>query len=418
MKLTFLGACRQVGRSMFQADTGSLKLLLDAGTTTFAGDRFPMPPKGKIDAAILSHAHMDHSGFVPQLFHKGRIPWYCTPPTLRTSNLLWRDAIKVAILRRESPYITEPLIREANKHAVQIPYAEEYEFFDGTSFELFDAGHIPGSAQVIVNSGKQKLLYTGDFNSAKTRLHNGCVPGTRSADAMIIESTYAMRNHPPRKDIETELAVCVKEAITTGNALIPCFAIGRTLEVLMALRAKGITRVFVDGMGVAASQIVADYPEYVSDPDAMASALASCKFVENNSARKAIGAGKGNVIIATAGMLDGGPALSYIKAMNAAGRGMVLMPGYQGAGTNGRSLVETGIISDHGIKFKINLPVKVFDFSAHAGRKELFDFVRKAEPKKVFCVHGDEATCITFASELTEQGFDATAPKLGDSVVI
>ena len=403
---------------MFQADTGQLKLLLDAGTTTFQGDRFPLSPRGKIDAAILTHSHMDHSGYVPQLFHKNRIPWYCTPPTLPTSNLLWRDAIKVAIQRRESPYVTEKLIREANKHAVTVPFGEEYEFFDGTTFELADAGHIPGSAQVVVAAGKQKLLYTGDFNSAKTRLHDGCVPAAKGADAMIIESTYGLRNHPPRKDIETELAVNVKEVLEDGNALIPCFAIGRTLEVLMALKAKGIKRVFVDGMGITASQIAADFPAYVSDPDAMASALASCKFVENNSARRVIGAGRGHVIIATAGMLDGGPALSYIKAMAAAGRGRVLMPGYQAAGTNGRMLVEKGMISDRGVKFKINLPVKTFDFSAHAGRKELFDFVRKAAPEKVFCVHGDEETCLTFASELKEQGFDATAPKLGDTVTI
>ncbi len=422
LKLSFLGACRQVGRSMFQADAGKVKVLLDSGTTTFKGERFPLPPVGKIDAAIITHAHLDHSGYVPVHYSKHSIPWYCTYPSVPLINLLWHDAIKVMQQRGEAPYLSEKLIRQANKHSVPMPYGEEYEFFEGTTFSFHDAGHIPGSAQVVLQEGTaggKTLLYTGDFNATDTRVLSGAKPPVKSPDGLILESTYALRDHPPRKQIEGEFMDFVHEATEEGNALVPCFAIGRTLELLAVLRANNFSsRVYVDGMGVGASQLAMEFPSYLRDSSGLSSALQAMKTVEGNSHRKKIAASKGNVIISTAGMLDGGPALTYLRVMNEEGRGAVLMTGFQVVGTNGRKLVETGRIKDNGREVKINLPVRTFDFSAHAGRTELFDFVKAVSPEKVFCVHGDEEACTGFAAELNEKGFDAVAPKAGEAFQI
>lgn len=416
MELSFLGACRQVGRSQFQANAGEVKLLLDSGSTTFAGARFPLNPSGKIDAVVLSHAHLDHSGFIPVLFRRRNIPVYCTAPTLPIANLLWEDAIKVADKRGEPPYLSHREIQAAAKHTVPMPYNEAYEFFDGTRFTLFDAGHISGSAQTLLEEGDTRLLYTGDLNAETSRMHNGAKPPAKDVDALIIESTYANREHPLRQDVERTFIDAIEETLETGNAIIPCFAVGRTQELLMVLSAHNISApVYVDGMGIQTSTLVTEYPSYVRDYRAMTAALQHAQFVEDGGMRRKIAEGRGKIIIATAGMLDGGPVLTYIQRANKHGRGSILLTGFQVPGTNGRNLVERGFVRDMGRTIPVNLPVKTFDFSAHSGRSALFDFVKKVNPQKVFCVHGDEPTAINFAQELREQyGFDARAPEPGE----
>ena len=420
MKLDFLGACRQVGRSQFEVRTEGLGLLLDAGSSSFEGARFPLQPVSPADAVILTHAHLDHSGGLPLLYRKRNIPFYCTFPTLPLCNLLWEDALKVAQKRGESPYISPKEISGANHHCVCMPYEEPYEFFNGTRFSLHDAGHIPGSAQILIEDSGKKLLYSGDVNSEESRLQHAAGPPETDVDALVVESTYANREHPPRKDVEADLIEAVEEALQDGNALIPCFAIGRTQELLMVLNSSGIgAQIYVDGMGIASSNVITEYPSYVKNPGALASAMQRAHFIEDHSQRRKVAASTGKVIVATAGMLDGGPALTYLEKMNQSGKGAVLLTGYQVEGTNGRLLVEKGQVRDRGRTVKVNLPVKAFDFSAHSGRKPLVEYIKKANPGRVYCVHGDEAACTSFARELKEQeGISAFAPQAGDTVAV
>jgi len=347
------------------------------------------------------------------------VPLYTTGPTQPLCSLLWADAIKVAEMRGETPAISEKEIISAEKHFASIPYEEEEELFDGTSFTLHDAGHITGSAQIVLRNAGKTLIYTGDLNSSPTRLHPAASVPENNPDLLVIESTYADRDHPPRKQVEESFIEAVNETLEEGNVLIPCFAVGRTQEMLMVIEAAGIkAKTYVDGMGIKTSELLPDFPSYCRDPQALGRSLAKARFVQDSGERNKIASGSGKIIIATAGMLDGGPALTYLERLNKQGNGAVLLTGYQAADTNGRLLLEKSEVVDRGKRIKVNLPVKVFDFSAHSGRKQLHQYVEKMSPQKVWCIHGDEKNCELFASELREKGFDAHAPKPGEEAEI
>ncbi|MEK6924307.1 MAG: MBL fold metallo-hydrolase [Candidatus Micrarchaeota archaeon] len=413
MKLRFLGACRQVGRSQLEVDCGGLSLLVDSGTAS-KGERFPLLPSREPDACIVSHCHLDHSGFLPLFYRKRRFPWLSTFPTVPLASLLWHDVIKVLSSRGEVPYFSEKEIKEAGKHSVCLPYGEAYEFFDGTAATLFDAGHIVGSSQVLVESGSKALLYTGDLNYSDTRNHRKAVVPLKGVDALVLESTYGDRDHPARRDVERAFVDAVEEACEEGNAIVPCFAVGRTQEVLQVLEAHGVKyRVWVDGMGQKTCELAADFPSYFRDSRALARAVGKAGFIEDGRQRRQVAGGRGNVIVTTAGMLDGGPALSYINYANRAGKGAVLLTGFQVPGTNGAMLVSSGRLRDKGRITPISLPVRQFDFSAHSGRREMVSYVNKVQPRKVFCIHGDEGVCESLAATLEGEGFDATAPEAG-----
>lgn len=406
-----------MGGSQFEVACSEARLLLDSGTGKNGKDSAPpRQPKGNVDAIALSHCHIDHSGLVPAHYKHRPAPLYATAPTLPLCSILWEDSLKIALQEKKTPPISQKEIRLAEKHFTPLPYGEECELYDGTTVSLHDAGHITGSAQVLVRSKNSSLLYSGDFNLAESRLHSPAVI-PKGVDALIVESTYANRDHPPRKETEKLFVLAVEEALEDGNVLIPAFAVDRTQEMLCVLHAHRVeAKLFVDGMGIKTSAVAGEYPSYFRDYNLLASALRRTSFVESGSERKRISEGRGKVIIATAGMLDGGPALSYLQRLNSQGNGAVFLTGFQAADTNGRRLVERSEVVDRGKRVKVSLPVRAFDFSAHSGRSELFEYVRRVQPEKVFCVHGDEGSCGLFARELREEGFDAQAPELGQEV--
>jgi len=414
MKITFEGASRQVGRSQFEVDTGELSLLLDSGVAR-SEENLPQPPSRQPDAIILSHAHLDHSGHLPAFYRGAKMPWLTTFPTPPILGILWPDSIKVVKSRKEQPVITEKDVKAAAKHCVTLPLGEAYSFFDGTTATLYDAGHVLGSAQTLIESHNKTLLYTGDFNCEQTRNHRPAKPPRKGVDALVIESTYSNRDHAPRGEVEETFIASVKAAIEDGNALVPCFAFGRTQEILQVLESHGIkSDIWVDGMGQNITLAYQDYPSYVNDAKALARAVEPAQFVENHAQRKKLAEGRGNVILTTAGMLEGGPVLSYIEKMNASQRGSILLTGYQVEKTNGRRLVEEKMIKYNEKTLSIGLPVEQYDFSAHTGKTKSFDYIRKVAPQKVFCVHGDPSVCEAFAENLRLEGFDAHAPTIGD----
>ena len=414
MRIRFEGASRQVGRSQFEVDTGEMTLLLDAGVARDE-EKTPLKPTARPDAIILSHAHLDHSGFLPSYYRNQRMPWLTTFPTLPITGILWPDSIKVMRSRKESPHITEKEIKGCVRHCVALPLHEPYEFYDGTTAELHDAGHILGSAQVLLEKGNKTLIYTGDFNLGETRNHYPAELPAKGVSGLIIESTYSDRDHAPRAETERAFVTAVRQAIEGGNALVPCFALGRTQEILQVLEAAGVRApTWVDGMGEDVNAVYQEYTSFVRDHAALERAIGRAKPVENTSQRRAIAEGKGNVIITTAGMLEGGPVLSYLDKMNNAGRGAVLLTGYQVEETNGRRLVDSKLVKYNGKILKVSLPVKQFDFSAHTGMTKSFEYIRTVNPERVFCVHGDAGVCEGFAERLRREGFDAVAPKIGE----
>ena len=415
MKLSFLGACREVGRSaVFLETEKGVRLLLDSGVKVHDHYETHLQPPAPPHAVVVSHAHLDHSGGAPITAKKLHAPFFATFPTIPLSALLYEDSIKIA--RQEGfslPFGATDLHR-LDRLFYPLPYEQPYEFHDGTTLELLDAGHIVGSAMPVVRerSGRS-LLYTGDFKTLPTRMHNGCSYPEEPVNTLVIESSYADREQEPRAQLEQDFVEDVRGVLEEdGVALVPCFAIGRTQEILQVLHKANLhAPIYTQGMGEKASQIFSEYSSYVRDPKALNAALAAAKPVAGRSKRRILQGP--SVIVCTAGMLDGGPALEYLAKLNESGHGAVLLTGYQVEGTNGRRLIETSCVRYKGRLLKITLPMKWRSFSAHSSKSELFSFVKGINPEKVFCVHGDDKVCQSFAAELNEQGFEAAAPEAG-----
>ncbi|MBI5228796.1 MBL fold metallo-hydrolase [Candidatus Micrarchaeota archaeon] len=417
MKLFFLGGCLEVGRSSFLVNVGEVRLLFDAGIKLWDHNELPLMPQA-VDAAILSHAHLDHSGAVPTLYKHFNIPTFCTSPTIPITSLLLEDSMKVAKKRNKSCYFSGKELKKVDRNFTPLTYGKEYEFFDGTSFKLHEAGHILGSAQVFLKSPEgTTLLYTGDIKLKETRTHNGAEAPEEEVNILVIESTYARAEHPKREELEKRFCEEVRGVLDEGGvAIVPCFAVGRTQEMLGVLHAHRLEgsrgEVYVDGMGQKINEIYYEFPAYLKNPKALFQAFSEAKNIEYHKQRKKI-IERPCVVITTAGMLEGGPVLDYVQAINRRGNGKIFLTGYQVEGTNGRMLLEEGRIKENGKVIRLNVPTGFFDFSAHAGRTELIEYAKKLNPNKVFCVHGDMANCNALAAELSAQGFDAVAPANG-----
>lgn len=419
MKITFLGAAQQVGQSAFLVES-SVNLMLDCGMKVHDANQSELPhlEKVKADALILSHAHLDHSGAAPALYKHHPIPAFATPPTLPLVSLLWEDSEKIAILNKSALPYNRSDVQRLTKHAMPMPYGTHYQFYEGTKFSFLDAGHILGSAQVLIEN-KKTLLYTGDFKSGPTRLHNGVQAPEVPVDAMIMESTYAGKEHTPRKELEKKFCEQVQDAIDHDmTVLVPAFAVGRAQEMLMVLQSGGINAdIWMDGMAKTVTGIMMDFPDYVRNPKALKAAVQDCRLVETHEQRRAA-ARKPGVIISTSGMMDGGPILSYLKAVNHHGKGTVFLTGYQGEGSNGEALLKGDKIRFTGYAEKVNVPVQQFDFSGHSSGSELLAYVKEVGPQYVYCVHGDDEACRLLAQQLKEEGFDASAPLAGKTAEI
>ncbi len=263
----------------------------------------------------------------------------------------------------------------------------------------------------------KKILYVCDFNLNSTRLLNGARINAKDVDILIIESTYAMKNHPPRRETEKKFFEIIEETIANeGIAVIPCFAVGRSAEVLMILDSFNPDfPIYLDGMSKTATEITLKYPEFLRDARTLKRVLNNVTQVWNGRLRKKI-VKEPCAIVASSGMLEGGPSVSYIKYLYNHPESSVIFTGFLIPRTAGRRLVETGRFVTEGFDLKIKMGIYQFDLSAHSGRDDLFNFVNKINPEKVICLHGDH--CETFAKELKEKGFDAIAPKNGDIIDI
>ncbi|MBI5553984.1 MAG: MBL fold metallo-hydrolase [Candidatus Diapherotrites archaeon] len=418
VKLKMLGAAQEVGRSGFLVDAGD-KILLDYGVKLNPlGVEYPLDPKTHLDAAIISHAHLDHSGHLPTLFNHGNIRTYMTPPTLELSRLLWNDTLKIAAADDAIAYFSKKEIALAEKYTFQVPYRKHVEISHNSSLELFDAGHILGSALVKLNlKNNFSMVYTGDYRMDDTRLQTGANVPFDSCDVLITESTYGNREHPPRKKEEKAFVDMVQETIDSGgHAVIAAFAVGRSQEVLDVLFEYGIKAdVYLDGMCQAAAQIYLKNPTYLRDPQFLKKAIHSVKMVSSPRIRKEV-LKKPSVVVTTAGMLQGGPVYQYLGKLYGDPNSSLIMTGYQVEGTPGRTALDHKRLVIDGTEVELKLKIRRFDFSAHAAHSELLKMIEKVSPKNIVLVHGDRKVMFEFRDELTAKGFKAFAPAVGDTL--
>jgi putative mRNA 3-end processing factor len=416
LKLECFGGAQEVGRSSIMLeDEAKRRFMLDFGIKIDHIIDYPINIPN-IDATILSHAHLDHSGFVPALYNDQKIPCFGTPPTFELSMLLIKDSLKIEKKRHLKPKFHNRQINEFKKRFIPLNYNKTIPF-GNYDITFYDAGHISGSAitkiQKQVGSEKQIIVYTGDFKLQPQMLHKGAE--IVKSDILIIESTYANREHEDREVLIKKFIEEIKEILeNNGTVLIPAFAVGRSQEILTILYKNNlIESTYLDGMGKEAASIVLKYPNYINNAELLKKAIDNVNIVDNFADKKEA-LQNPSIIVTTSGMLSGGPVLYYITRLNK--NSHILLTGYQTEKTNGRMLLESGYIMVENSKIKIPQKISFYDFSAHAGKKDLFDYVEKSEPQVVICVHGDENNTRSFANELKMRGYDSYAPKIGEII--
>ncbi len=411
MKIHCLGAGQEVGRSCFLIETDQ-RVLFDYGLKIFSKEghsksgMVPIPYEGKLDAMFLSHAHLDHSGYIPELYSRPPIHWFATPPTLEIASILWQDSLK--LMGEAAPY-SEQHMKYAKNNFAPLMYEQLLSLGD-TDYSFHDAGHILGSAMIRATYKKKHLVYSGDFKTGNTRMHAGASPPDK-VDCLILESTYSNREHPNREELESRLIKSITETLDVGGTvLLPAFAVGRTQELLSILNSKlQDVPIFVDGMGKTISTIYQNNPEYLRDSKEFEDALTRVVFVQSPSQRREATNGPA-VIVSTAGMMEGGPALSYLQNLSPSSK--LIFTGYNVSGTNGSRILNEHKVRINDVDLELSVPAEYFDFSAHVGHKGLIEFVKTTNPEKIILNHGDNTPA--FAIELQGMGFDAVAPTNGD----
>ena len=422
VEIRVLGAAGEVGRSAFQVNCDGTNFLLDYGVM-FGKPRgtpptYPLHVKPRdIDSVIITHAHLDHSGCVPSLFVSGNCNVYATAPTFDLSKLLIQDMIKI----------------EKNSHSFGVPEIENMmqkskilEFKENITrgnakFELRSSGHVLGGSTVLVESNNKKLFYTGDINLRGSRLLPPADLDIGEVDLVITESTYSQENQMPRKDSEKGLIDFANEVMDRkGTLFIPSFSVERSQEVASVLISSGFKhKIIMDGMALKVNEILLKYPNYLKNPEIFEDVMNKVVAVNDHKERKRALA-EPCVVISPAGMLVGGNAVYYLQQLAFDDKNGIALVSYQGEGTPGKKLLDTGKVETRGKDLNVAAEIKQFQFSGHADRDSLFEMVKnlKGNPK-ILTVHGDDESCTRFAEEIHEKfGFDARAPKLDEKIII
>ncbi|UCB60225.1 MAG: MBL fold metallo-hydrolase [Candidatus Bathyarchaeota archaeon] len=418
VEIRFLGGTREVGRIAIAAKTDESQVLLDYGVMMDREPGFPMhiAPR-EVDALILTHCHLDHSGALPVFYIQDKSPLYATRLTLELMQLLIKDFIHLSGYYLPFEYLE---LRTMMQSSVYTRYRETRKVGD-IVFHLLDAGHIPGSAQVILEAEGKRILFTSDFNISKTRLLSSADDNYGELDAVIIETTYASDDHTDRLELEKSFVTHILEVVEKGGTvLVPAFSIGRSQEIACLLAAHHFEYpVTIDGMARAANRIMMDNTSVLRDSRLFMEAVHGAMWVDGWRDRR-IAAKKSGVIISPAGLLKGGPAAFYISKLGKKSNNAVYLVSYQIPGTPGRELMEKGMCVIDGKMRKIKAQVAHFDFSSHCGANQLKEVVKnlKGQPT-VFTVHGAEGNCERFARWVKRSvGLKAVAPKAGDRFTV
>jgi putative mRNA 3-end processing factor len=415
MKLRFLGGAKEVGRSAIHVDTGSERFLMDYGIDV-QDMKIPIRPELNLTAVLLSHAHMDHSGLLPELYKRGYSgSVYATPVTFGLCSLLLKDSIKVQKIKGERPYFLHHDIKRMERLRKEVRFREPV-VFGKSKVEFYDAGHIPGSSMIMVESAGKRVLYTGDVKFIDTELMKGADTNIEDVDVIISESTYSYKDHPDRVKLTDRLREYVQNTVyNNGIVVLPSFAVGRTQEMLVIMSKLGF-KMTVDGMGIEAADIILRYPDTVRDPKTLSKVFGrALKISKGRQRDQAIE--EPGVIITTAGMLSGGPVGYYIQKLYQRPDCMLILTGYQVENTVGRILMDTGSYVNEGLNIKPRMKVEFMDFSAHTDRTHLIKFYKKLNPEKIILVHGDHRI-EDFGQELSGMGFKTAVPENGQKIEV
>jgi KH/beta-lactamase-domain protein len=428
-----LGGVKQVGRSCFIVVTSESKIMLDCGINPGENNAIDAYPRidwfdfklEDLDAVIISHAHIDHQGFLPTLFKYGYDgPVYCTEPTLPLMNLLQLDSVKIA--QNNGVYCPYEVrdINEIIKHCITLPYGKPTDISPDITITLNNAGHIMGSATVHINiSGAHNILYSGDYKYAKTQLLDSAVSNYPRVETLITESTYGASSDimPDQGTVYNSFTETINKTLTSGGkVLIPVPAVGRAQEIMLVLdkemkNGKLIEApIYIEGMISEASAIHMSYAHYLGQ-DVRRSVSHGINPFQSEYFTVVNGWGKRDevlkdpnpaIIMATSGMLEGGPSVEYFKEIATKENNKMIFVSYQINGTLGRRMLDgnTNEVSmmDKNGKVKV-IPLKcktqkIDGFSGHSDFNQIISFVSRIKPKRVLVNHGERSKSENTAS--------------------
>lgn len=450
-RLSFLGATGTVTGSKYLVEHDGLRLLVDCGL--FQGlkqrrlmnwDRLPVDPR-RLDAVLLTHAHLDHSGFLPALVRDGFTgPVWCTSPTLELSRLLLPDSGHLQ--EEDAAYANRkgfskhhpalPLYTEADaEHALErfrtVRFGQPLDLGHGATAQFTHAGHILGASSVRIALGGRKLLFSGDLGRYDDLLMRDPTDAPE-ADTLVMESTYGDRLHPD-DDPGDELADVIRRTVGRGGTvLIPAFAVGRAqllLHVIAQLKVRGAipdVPVFLNSpMAIDTTALYRRFAKGHRLDDAQLQAMADvATMVRSVEASKALNrVTYPSVIVSASGMATGGRVLHHLKAMGPDPRSSIVLVGYQAPGTRGADL-QAGkrTLRMHGADHEIRAEVvTITGLSAHGDANDLVRWARSipGRPNRVFLTHGEPAASEALAARLRgELQWRVDVPAQGDIVAL
>lgn len=425
MKLVFHGAAKEVGRSCIEIHTQGERYLLDAGIKfkeggfTYPENVINMPD---IDGLIISHAHLDHTGALPLFEHYNIIcPVFCTKLTYALTKILIKDSYKIERIRNLHPAYNKTDLRKLGKSVRLVNYDTEYKHRK-IKFMLKNAGHVPGSAMILIEAEGKKLLYTGDIKIKTTELVKGAFTDYTDIDTLITESTYGARELPDRAELKKKFLNKVEDVVEKGGSvLIPVFSLGRAQEIMLMLAERKFKApIYIDGMCKKITNKILTISDPYLNNIGILDEMYNKKIIHVGSERhrKRV-MGQQGIFVVTSGMLQGGPVLSYLADMWHDPKHAVLLTGYQCKRTNGKHLIEEGFVYLNGWRTEVKCQIEKYDFSGHADAKDIKEMIQKINPKRLIIQHGDEEAVEEIRKWAEQQGkYMVFAPSVGDELEV
>jgi KH/beta-lactamase-domain protein len=448
VRMTVLGGAQEVGRSAFLIKTRESSVLLDCGINPGSQRPFETFPRfdspefqiDSLDAVVISHAHLDHCGLVPFLYKYGYDgPVYCSAPTSNLMTLLQLDYLDVAGKQGVTPYYDQKDVRECVLHTIPLRFGVVTDIAPDVRLTLHNSGHILGAAMshLHIGEGLHNIVYTGDYKFSRTMLLEAAASEFPRVETVITESTYGGADDimPSRVEAEERLTHIINTTLERkGKVLIPVPAVGRAQEIMLIIDGymkRGLLKeapVFIEGMISEATAIHTAYPEYLgrevrhSILHEEVNPFQSDYFtiVEHPSVRQSIIEGEPCIVLATSGMLEGGPVIEYFKSWADNERNTILFVSYQIEGTMGKrvqkGVSEVTMLDTEGKMAVVQAKLQVESiegFSGHSDRRQLVSYLThlKPTPERIFMCHGEKSKIANLANFIDKKaGINTIVP--------
>jgi hypothetical protein len=426
MRITFYGGAQEVGRACILLEEGSRNLMLECGIKLGEKTEYPLlhdDELRRISNITISHAHLDHSGYLPHVYSKRARPKiFLTKPTRDLMGVLLSDYQRIHRSKAEKRLFGTKDVDDVLRDASIVEYQQQVSADFKITFH--NAGHILGSSMIMIEEKDRRILFSGDICMRKTRILDPCERNL-AADTLIVESTYGGKSDviPSYKESYQKMVAIIRETLERGgHVIIPSFAVGRAQEVLMALddymRSGAIpsTKIYIEGMIGKAMKIYRHNAIYANDDIKRRILMSeddpfkSPNFHHPRSKTREDVLKEPSIIVTTSGMLSGGPALFYLEKLGHDPKNAIIFVGYQAEGTNGQKVLKGEkkiMIEDKEVE--LNLRVESVKLSGHADFNELVQYVKSVKGlRKVYLMHGEK----TDLRDALEKDYEVVVPRL------